>query len=64
MPDYMRDCYDDQFHLKNNGWLTLVAPVYFEFRKDLMSVIRNAFDQGQRARLVKETMLHIIYGLR
>jgi hypothetical protein len=49
--DYMRDCYDDQFHLKNNGWLTLVAPVYFEFRKDLMSVIRNVFDQGQMARV-------------
>jgi hypothetical protein len=52
MPDYMRDCYNDQFHLKNNGWLTLVAPVYyFEFGKELMSVIlRNAFNQDRMAR--------------
>ena len=50
MPDYTRDCYDDQFYLKNNGWLTLVAPVYFEFGKELMSVIRNAFNQNRMDR--------------
>ena len=61
LPDYTRDCYDDQFYLKNNGWLTLVAPVYFEFGKELMSVIRNAFNQNRMDRKEARERLKLMF---
>jgi hypothetical protein len=50
MPDYTRDCYNDQFHLKNHDWLGLVvAPVCFKLGRELMTVIPNVFDQNRMA---------------
>jgi hypothetical protein len=34
--EYLQNCYDDYFQLKNCGGLTLVSPAYFEFGKLLL----------------------------
>ena len=45
MPDYLRDCYDGAFMLKNMGFLMLVSPRYFDFATKLLTVISKAFTQ-------------------
>jgi hypothetical protein len=41
--NYMRDCYSDQMMIQNNGGLALVDKHYFDFGKELMHLVSNAF---------------------
>jgi hypothetical protein len=42
---YMRDCYDAELEAKNHGFLTLVSPLYFDFGRNLMTVVSQAISQ-------------------
>ena len=43
--DYLANCYDSFYQLKNNGGLTLVSRAYFEFGGELIQLIANTLSQ-------------------
>jgi hypothetical protein len=44
-PTYLENCYDKHHALKNNGYLALVSPMYFDFGTEMMQLIVNTFTQ-------------------
>ena len=41
MPTYLAECYDKNQALKNNGYLSLISPQYFDFGVAVMTAIVN-----------------------
>jgi hypothetical protein len=47
--DYMQNCYDPDLQIVNQGFLTLVAPGYFEFGRVLLASVASSVNQDRFA---------------